>query len=400
MTHAARATNIWRIWRTACRRALLRLILAGVTISTAAASPPAGIEVPIRIQAGHVYVDLQINGKGPFHFVFDSGALNVLSPDAAARLGLAGRGNVEAIGTGGSQRVSSTKVEAVQLGGLSLANQTFYVVALPPSASEDTQIDGLIGYEWLQRYLVRLDYAAPSLTFYTDRNARPFGAAASVPIRIRGRIAEVDGTVDGVAGRFSIDTGSSGSLTLNSPFVKQHDLAARYGAKTRVMSAIGVGGPVFALLARASVLQLGEVNVNGPVTYLSQQATGTSASKDLAGNIGFGVLRQFTIVFDYPHRKLYFERNRNWGEPDLADRSGLRIERATGGFIVTFVADNSPGMTAGLKVGDRIVAVDALPSETLTLTDVRTRFKGPVGLQIKLVLAARDDVVTIVLGDL
>lgn len=34
----------------------------------AAAAVPAVVTVPIRVQTGHVYVDVEINGKGPFHF--------------------------------------------------------------------------------------------------------------------------------------------------------------------------------------------------------------------------------------------------------------------------------------------------------------------------------------------
>ncbi|AXB80700.1 hypothetical protein TQ38_029535 (plasmid) [Novosphingobium sp. P6W] len=272
----------------------------------------AATVVPIQVQSGHVYVDVEINGEGPFHFLFDTGASNILTPKMAERLGLAVRANVEATGTGGAQAGGSTTVGSVRLGDAMLSSQTFYVLDLPPGTSDDAPVDGLIGFEWLDRFLTRLDYASGKLTFYTAKEARYTGAATPARLSFRGRTPQIDGKVDGIFGRFSIDTGSAGSLTLSAPFVADHHLAKHYNAGARMMSARGIGGPVYSLPARAELLDLGTATAKRPVTFLSQQRTGTSARKDTAGNIGFGVLRQFTIIFDYPRRQIYFEPNANW----------------------------------------------------------------------------------------
>lgn len=365
-----------------------------------AAPTTAPVEVSFQLHAGHVYVDLEVNGQGPFRFIFDTGAPNVLTPDAARRLNLAVRANVEANGTGGSQSGGSTTVDTLRLGNLTLEKQMFYVLALPPAASEEVPVDGLIGFEWLSRFPTHLDYSASKLTFYPDGSAGYAGQALPTPLHFRGKTPQIDGTVDGIAGRFTIDTGSNGSLTLYAPFVAKHGLAARYDAKTRIMSAVGIGGPVYALQARADRLDLGDVKVERPVTFLSQQTAGTSIRKDTAGNIGFGVLRQFNIFFDYPQARVYFEPNAQWGQPDLADRSGVRVESSQGRFQVAFVADNSPGMIAGLKTGDRIVAVNGVPSEKLTLTELRAQLKGPIGSMVSMQLDHDDKIVVIELRDL
>lgn len=359
---------------------------------------PGAVEVPIRVRSGHVYVDAEIDGKGPFHFLFDTGATNVLTPEAARRLGLVVRGNVEATGTGGVQAGGSTTVVSVRLGSVSLSNQTFYVLDLPPGASDDTPLDGLIGFEWLNRFPARLDYANATLTLYAGKDAGYVEPTAPARLSFRGRTPMIDGKVDGIGGRFSIDTGSTGSLTLAAPFVAEHDLATRYHARTRVMSARGIGGPVYALLARAELLDLGTATAKRPVTFLSQQKAGTLARKDTAGNIGFGVLRQFTILFDYPRKRIYFQPNADWGQPDLADRSGMRLEKGDGALVVAFVAEDSPAAAAGLKAGDRIVSVDTVPSAGLALEDVRKQLKGPVGTHIP--MTSDHGPIVIVLADL
>jgi predicted aspartyl protease len=375
--------------------------LAALLLYSPAFAQTAPVEVPFHLRSGHVVIDLSLNGEGPFHFIFDTGALNVLSPAAARRLNLAVKNNVEAKGTGGTQGGGSTKVDAVRLGALTLSNQTFYVLDLPVGAAEDGRIDGLIGFEWLSRFPTRFDYEASKLTLYPGKDGAGYaGPARAIPLRFRGRTPQIDGAIDGLPGRFTLDTGSNGSLTLSAPFSEKHALATRYHARTRVMSAVGVGGPVYALMARADRLEMGDVTADRPVTYLSQQTTGTSAQKDTAGNIGYGVLRRFNILFDYPASRVYFEPNSHWGEPDLADRSGLRLESADGAFAVMFVAENSPGMAAGIRVGDRIRAVDGVASSALTLAGVRDQLKGPLGARISMTLDRDPGVVVVELGEL
>jgi len=253
-----------------------------------------------------------------------------LTPAAARRLNLAVRSNVKAKGTGGSQNGGSAKVDVVRLGNLTLENQTFYVLDLPPAVSEGAQIDGLIGFEWLDRFPARLDYASSKLTFYPAKDASYVGQTLPTVLHFHGKTPQIDGAVDGIAGRFSIDTGSNGSLTLYAPFVETHNLTARYHAKTRVMSAVGIGGPVYALLARATLLDLGGAQANRPVTFLSQQTAGTSIRKDTAGNIGFGVLRQFNIFFDYPMRGFTSSPMPNGENPTLPIAPGYASRATTG----------------------------------------------------------------------
>jgi len=360
----------------------------------------SAVATPVEIHSGHVYVDAFINDQGPFHLLFDTGAVNVLTPGAAQRLGLKVNTNVSASGTGGVQAGGSARVKAVRLAGLSLTDQTFYVLDLPSGTADDGAVDGLIGWEWLNRYPARLDYAAQTLTFYPDGRPVVGSAAAPTHITFAGKRPQVEGKVDGLSGKFTIDTGSSVSLTLGAPFVAGQDLVAKYYPKTKVMSAIGIGGPVYAWITRADRLELGGALVTRPVTFLSQQASGTSASKDVAGNVGFGVLHRFTLTFDYPHALIYFEPNAQWSAPDLADRSGLRVVRSGQGFKIQYVAEGSPAALAGLKAGDLILSVDGAPCAGMSSDHLKGLLKGPVGTQLKLALDGENAGVTLTLADL
>ena len=87
------------------RNTLAALLLAlsafgGLAHAQTQTSPVAA---PFEIHSGHIYIDAMINDQGPFHLLFDTGAVNVLTPGAAQRLGLVVDNNVSAQGTGGVQ---------------------------------------------------------------------------------------------------------------------------------------------------------------------------------------------------------------------------------------------------------------------------------------------------------
>ena len=364
------------------------------------AMAPAGqTVVPFELYSGHIYIDVMLNGKGPFHFVFDSGALNVLAPATAERLGLASAGKVEASGTGGVQTASITKVDRVEIGDRTMRDQRFYVVQFPPAGGEGRVIDGLLGFEWLSQFATRIDYSASTLTFYPTKGLSYAGPAKPTKLHFRGRLAQIDGMVDGLPGRFSVDTGSNGSLILYPKFVDKNALITRYKAKTEVMSAVGIGGPVYSLLTRVGEFGIAGQVVAKPVTYITKARTGASADAETAGNIGSGILRRFTITFDYQGAQAFFEPNAAFKEPDLADRSGIRANLAPNGFKVVFVADGSAAMRSGLMQDDVIVAVNSRPASVIDLASFRSLLKGPAGTKVSIDLASGKST-TLLLSDI
>ena len=392
------------IGREACAAAITAL--AGDSAEATSAPSDRGTPgqmapavVPFELYSGHIYIKVLINGKGPFNLGFDSGALNVLTPATAMQLGLVTAGKIEAHGTGGVQSATATRVDRVDVGTATLRDQTFYVVQFPPPAAEGRVLDGLIGFEWLSQFPTRIDYAKSTLTFFPRQGFVYSGPAKATPLQFRGRLPQIDGAVDGISGRFSIDTGSNGSLTLYPAFVDKNALVSRLNAKTETMSAVGIGGPVYALMTRVGELNLAGHVVAKPVTFLSKARLGASSDAKTAGNIGSGILRRFAITFDYPKAQAFFEPNATFGEPDLADRSGLRVNAADNGFKIVFVVNGSTAMLAGLSPDDVIVAVNAQPATGLDLATFRSQLKGPVGTKFSLVLES-GKLATLVLKDI
>jgi hypothetical protein len=348
------------------------------------------VEVPLEVHNGHLFIRVMLNGKGPFRMLLDAGGVNVLMPGVVAALRLSPVGGPS--GSGGAQTdVALATVDKMTVGGIVLDGQAFATIDLDALVRRVEGLDdvaGLVGFELFRRFPVTLDYARSRAVFHNPATFRYAGNGTRVPIRFDNRIPAVDGSVDGVDGVFDIDTGNRGALTLTSAFVQGNGLVAKYGATQDVIIGAGAGGHVHALLARAGVLKLGSVEVGKPVTALSRQAQGAYANPDLAGSVGYGVLRQFNITFDYAGEALYFERNANYGQPDVFDRAGMWIERGANGYDVVEVVAGGPAAQAGLKTGDVIVAVNGKASGTTQLDQVRAALKAAPGTKVSLKLAS------------
>ena len=162
-------------------------------------------------------------------------------------------------------------------------------------------------------------------------------------------------------------------------------LVKRFGATQTCVSGAGADGYQHALLARANVLKLGTVTFDKPIVALSTEGA-SAANADIAGSVGHGILRQFNITFDYGNGFLYFERNTNYGQPDVFDRSGMWIERGASGFEVVELIKDGPAAKAGLAPGNVIVAIDGKPWSALGLNVVRQYFKAAPGTKVKVKL--------------
>jgi len=361
--------------------------------------------VPFDLINNHIYVEVKLNRKGPFRILCDTGGANIITPTVAKELGVKSEGALQGRGVGEkSEDVGLAKLETLQVGDATLTDQLFAVYPMESFASvEGVEESGLIGYEVFKRFVVKVDYEHSVLTLIVPSAFTYQGNGAKLPLVFNAHIPQVDGSIDGIAGKFDIDTGSRSSLDIMKPFVEKHDLVTKYNAKTEAVTGFGVGGAARSLLARAKVLQLGNVEVHNPVTELSVQEKGAFTSPYVAGNVGAGVLKRFNITFDYAHQELILEPNANYDKPDVFDRSGMWVNQGAGAFEVMDVTAGGPAAAAGIKVGDKIVAVDGQPAAQITLPDLRKRFKSEsAGTKVRLAVKSGDQQrdVELVLKDL
>lgn len=363
---------------------------------------------PFELVDNRVFVDVWLDGKGPFKFILDTGGYGGFSVETAKRVG-AKLGN-EIQGSGAGEKVVTaweTSIKETRIGGLVLKDQDYNVFDFSDQRHVfgSRVFDGVIGLPVFSQAVVRIDYAKRLLTFTKPSRFNYTGVAAPVPFELERFLPIVRGDVDGIEARFGLDTGDRSAFTLKGPFVEQNRLRERYAPKVEAITGWGIGGPIRAQVTRVGVLKFAGIEIREPVTRLSLQKSGAFAATDVAGNIGGAILKQFTVTFDYARRRLYFERNSSYGARDTYDRAGLWLSRSADGrsFEVFDVVARGPADEAGLRVGDRIVAIDGKGADALELIEARDALKDSRRKSVRLTLqtqGGRRVVVVVALRDL
>jgi hypothetical protein len=351
---------------------------------------PDGVDqvtVPFRLVNDHIYVDGVIDGMAPMPFLFDTGSVNILQTDAAKALGINVEGALPGGGFGdGLADFGLARIDRVSLGGLTLSDQVFGTeTASGWTQLEGTESAGNLGYEFARRAVLTIDYAGQTLTFTKFQAFQPPEGAEAIPLRFNGHIPMLEGTLDGVAGEFELDTGSRGALTLMRPFATANGLIEKYHALPSAAMGYGAGGISKTLAGRAGQLVVGPITIEAPAVQILVDAAGAGAAARTAGNIGGALLKRFTVTLDYAHGRAWLEPNALASRTDVFDRSGLQLARAEDGcFTIAEVAAGSAAAAIGLEAGDEITSVNSQAAPSLDLDELREQLKGPAGMKFTL----------------
>jgi len=207
-----------------------------------------------------------------------------------------------------------------------------------------------------------------------------------VPFVFYQSIPQFKGTVDGLSGTFEVDTGSRGALTLMSPFVASHELAKKYDSNVAGITGYGIGGASSARVTRVKTMTVGSVEVPNVITDLSTDTMGAMADSSVSGNLGGGVLKRFTVTFDYRNQIMYLQKSADFAQTE-GDRSGLVIAAAKAGIRVLGVLTSTPAARAGLVPRDLLKTVNGVDASHLGLVRIRQILSGPPGTTVNLTVS-------------
>lgn len=348
--------------------------------------PGGSTTIPFKLLNNHIYANVRINGKGPFLFIFDTGGHNILTPATAAALGLVSKGDAQS-GGAGEKTVSTgyVKVDKIQVGDMTMKDTAAFVLDFSSPKTEGFAQDGMIGFEVFRRFVTTFDYGAQTLTLTDPRKFSPKLAGTPVPFTFYDHNPQVAGSIDGVPGRFNIDTGSRSEVTLTKPFVDRNEWRERHPHGALAIDGWGVGGPSRSYVVRSRDLTLGGVRQENVINSLALQDKGAFSDTNYEGNVGSGFMKRFVVTFDYDHQVMYLKpRPAPVHDSGVFDRSGMWINADAQAFDVVDVTPDGPASAAGLKVGDLIVAVDGLPVVAEDLPLFRRRLRNdPPGSTVK-----------------
>ncbi len=164
-----------------------------------------------------------------------------------------------------------------------------------PSTPFGRRLAGILGYPFFARAVVEVNYAQGTVACFDPRTYRlPRGKW--VPLALQDHRPVLPARVDGIVGHFILDTGSTHTARLYPAFVQTHRLGEHRSTTPR--REMGVEGLHEIAMARIAQFELAGVRFLQPmVTFARPDDAGPP---EIAGVIGAGFLRAFTVVFDYP----------------------------------------------------------------------------------------------------
>ncbi len=289
----------------------------------------------------------------------------------------------------GEKRVASgeTRLRELQVG-----DAHFFDLDMGVLPGDDTAevfgtqpLDGIIGLEIFRQLVVKHDYVHKELTFFLPDHFTYKRTGTVIAFERPSQIPVIEAALDGVRGKFGVDTGARSAMLVYGPWAGANHLREKYHASVEGVTGWGIGGPVRSQLARAKSLKFGGTSVQDLVIRLSLQKSGLTTSSSMAGLIGPDVLSQFDVTFDYARSRIILEKNATYGRHDTWDRAGMWLGQEGDHFHVVDVIERSAAADAGLKTGDKVLAIDGKAASTYFLPDFRDSMRRlPDGTKVKL----------------
>lgn len=291
------------------------------------ASGDGASKIPLDIDNNIIRMQVRVNNSKPLKFIFDTGAsFSVINSQRAAELGLKPQGDVRGNATGGAVHGSYTKGVSLSVQGAEVSDQL--IASMPFSTPPGFEFDGVIGCDFINHFVVEIDYQNKVMNLYNPRTYAYSGKGEVIPLILAAGSTPLVSTkiiLEGrapVEAKLEVDTGADGTFVINSPFVRKQKLAEAM-SETAQSNNNGAGGEQTLLVGHAKAVHLGRLVFDNPPVGLSQDTEGSGASEENDGVIGGEIFRRFKVILDYSRKRMILEPNSSFNDPYNLETGGV-----------------------------------------------------------------------------
>jgi len=346
------------------------------------------VTIPFRLVRNMVVVQLSINNKGPFNFVMDTGVglMIITDPSLIDTLKIPTSHRLKLRGFGENDSYEAFASPTLDIGIPGLTSYGINAAVLTKdqfglSNYAGMPIHGLLGYEFFNNLAIKVNFSDSTLTAYRPQDTKRFAKGERIPITIEDHKPYLETSVDMPGGivkqsKLVVDLGAGHPLSLENI----SDKTALERKCIHANLGVGFSGPINGFISRISAIELGKYKIRNVISSFPQD---DSVKKYLNvkrdGNLGIGLLKKFTVVFDYHGGNIYLKPGPNFKEPFEQDMSGLEYYADGDGFkriIISRVEPGSAGDKIGLEKDDEIVSINFKPIANMTLEEVDNLFKS------------------------
>lgn len=296
------------------------------------------------------------------NFILDTGSSGVsLDSLSAAGLGVESRlTDTFSSGIGGKRKVRFTFNRTLDFQGFKVDSLNIHINNYGLlSAIYNVRIDGIIGYSFLKRFIVTIDYEKKIMQVYSKgkMNYPEDGYVFNAPINA---IPSEDITIKDSReweGKFYFDSGAGLELLFSKQFVTDSNILL----PKRKPLFIGVEGMLGREKMKVTVVksfQLGPYKFKNVPTYIFDDTYNVLRYPQNMGLVGSGIFSRFNLILNYAENEIFIKPNKYFNDAFEYAYSGLSIWERNGKIEVFDIIPGSPAEKAAFAIGDEIMSVD------------------------------------------
>lgn len=301
-----------------------RIFVTVITLFTALISTS---QIPIKLINGLPYLEVKLNGKGPFVFGFDTGfgAAMELDSAMAVEIGIAATGSTE-IGdpTGRTITMLTGTVAKSELGSYSFSNKEVIFRAGRIHQSAAAGAVGILGMPFFSGYTFTIDY--PALQFNLSKSELPAPDKKTILgyTAVGGAVPEIEIQVGNETIKAIVDTRSTnGVFKLPEPLVKKMNVIGEprlIGRGRTVTSEI----PIYAAKLKEPIRMGAFVYTEPDITYPS--------FIDNQAVIGARILKDYAISIDQKNYRIQLDKKTAASTASTTNPDAGKLQEYTGTY--------------------------------------------------------------------
>ncbi|HSQ44483.1 MAG TPA: aspartyl protease family protein [Ginsengibacter sp.] len=316
-----------------------------------------------QLTGGVILVQARFNNIAqPFNFILDTGSGGIsLDSSTTAEFNIPHVPSGKTInGIAGTTEVDYSQNNKLVLPGLTVDSLDFYINNYDILSSVyGEKIDGIIGYSFFSRYIVKINYDSLKVEVYSQGKIEYprsgyllhplFTALPIQPLTIKDART--------INANFYIDTGAGLCFLMSKQFEEDSQVLKK-NRKPVFIQVQGLGGKKQMSLTIIKGVQIGPYRFRKVPTNILDDEFNATSYPFLGGVIGNDILRRFNVVFNYPKREIHLLPNSHFNDDFDYSYTGLNLYYVDGKIVLDEVITKSPAYKAGLKKDDVIVAVN------------------------------------------
>lgn len=315
-----------------------------------------------QLSGGIILLNARFNDiRDTLNFILDSGSGGIsLDSSSCEEFKIKHSPSGKTInGIAGIHAVDFTKNNTLKLPGLEVKNLDFYINNYEVLSSVyGEKIDGIIGYSFFSRYIVKVDFDSLYLEIYSPGFfhypgegllLHPFFTTLPIqPLQIK------DARI--IFENFYFDTGAGLCFLISKQFSEDSQVIIKRRIPVPIQ-AEGLGGKKRMLITIMKEVKIGPYRFRRVPTHILDDEFNATSYPYVGGLIGNDILRRFNLVINYMKKEIHLKPNGHFNESFDYSYTGMSLYYVDGKIMIDDVIKGSPADIAGFQKDDIVLGI-------------------------------------------